>query len=145
MQKIFNKVIDSSNFYKSNYCHLGALALLDQCYHEDDVNATQILTCELENWSNWTCLDLSVTAYLRDFVAHKCCQQLLSDLWIGGMNVRKYLKWMVLLALFFPPALFLIDFKSSQELQLMPQTEEEYFQSKTIEFLTRKQKVHVVF
>jgi hypothetical protein len=46
------------------------------------------------------------------------------------MNVRKYLKWMVLLALFFPPALFLIDFKSSTELQLMPQTEEEYFQSK---------------
>jgi hypothetical protein len=70
-----------------------------------------------------------VTAYLRDFVAHKCCQQLLSDLWIGGMNVRKYLKWMVLLALFFPPALLLIDFKSSKELQLMPQTEEEYFQS----------------
>ncbi|UJR35885.1 hypothetical protein I4U23_028628 [Adineta vaga] len=106
-----------------------ALALLDQCYQEDDVNATQILTCELENWSNWTCLDLSVTAYLRDFVAHKCCQQLLSDLWIGGMNVRKYLKWMVLLALFFPPALLLIDFKSSTELQLMPQTEEEYFQN----------------
>lgn len=71
-----------------------------------------------------------MNAYLRDFVAHKCCQQLLSDLWIGGMNVRKYLKWMVLLALFFPPALFLIDFKSSKELQLMPQTEEEYFQSK---------------
>ncbi|CAF4256297.1 unnamed protein product [Rotaria socialis] len=106
-----------------------ALALLDQCYQEDDINATQILTCELENWSNWTCLDLSVTAYLRDFVAHKCCQQLLADLWIGGMNVRKYLKWMVLLALFFPPALFLIDFKSSIELQLMPQTEEEYFQN----------------
>ncbi|CAF1489539.1 unnamed protein product, partial [Adineta ricciae] len=106
-----------------------ALALLDQCYQEDDVNATQILTCELENWSNWTCLDLSVTAYLRDFVAHKCCQQLLSDLWIGGMNVRKYLKWMVLFALFFPPALLLIDFKSSKELQLMPQTEEEYFQN----------------
>lgn len=106
-----------------------ALALLDQCYQEDDVNATQILTYELENWSNWTCLDLSVTAYLRDFVAHKCCQQLLSDLWIGGMNVRKYLKWMVLLALFFPPALLLIDFKSSTELQLMPQTEEEYFQN----------------
>lgn len=108
---------------------LGALALLDQCYNEDDDNATQLLTCELENWSNWTCLDLSVTAYLRDFVAHKCCQQLLSDLWIGGMNVRKYLKWMVLLAVFLPPALFFIDFKSSKELQLMPQTEEEYFQS----------------
>ncbi len=46
------------------------------------------------------------------------------------MNVRKYLKWMVLLALFFPPAILLIDFKSSKELQLMPQTEEEYFQSK---------------
>ena len=46
------------------------------------------------------------------------------------MNVRKYLKWMVLLALFFPPALLLIDFKSSKELQLMPQTEEEYFQSR---------------
>ncbi len=132
MQKIFNKVIERFllSILRIKIIDLGALALLDQCYHEDDVNATQILTCELENWSNWTCLDLSVTAYLRDFVAHKCCQQLLSDLWIGGMNVRKYLKWMVLLALFFPPALLLIDFKSSKELQLMPQTEEEYFQSK---------------
>ena len=46
------------------------------------------------------------------------------------MNVRKYLKWLVLLALVFPPAIFLIDFKSSTELQLMPQTEEEYLQSK---------------
>lgn len=109
--------------------YLGAVALLDQCYEEDDNNTTQILTCELENWSSWTCLDLSVNAYLRDFVAHKCCQQLLSDLWIGGMNVRKYLKWMVLLGLICPPALYLIDFKSPKELQLMPQTEEEYFQN----------------
>jgi len=146
VQKIFNKVIERFllSILRIKIIDLGALALLDQCYQEDDVNATQILTCELENWSNWTCLDLSVTAYLRDFVAHKCCQQLLSDLWIGGMNVRKYLKWMVLLALFFPPALLLIDFKSSTELQLMPQTEEEYFQSKTKKVF-HKNKIFFLF
>jgi hypothetical protein len=70
---------------------------------------------------------------------------LLSDLWIGGMNVRKYLKWMVLLALFFPPALFLIDFKSSKELQLMPQTEEEYFQSKTFIHLIKNLLFHFCY
>jgi hypothetical protein len=63
------------------------------------------------------------------------------------MNVRKYLKWMVLLALFFPPAILLIDFKSSKELQLMPQTEEEYFQSKRtkILFFCYKKKNEILF
>ncbi len=63
------------------------------------------------------------------------------------MNVRKYLKWMVLLALFFPPAILLIDFKSSKELQLMPQTEEEYFQSKKKKTRTKllTEKMNFVF
>ncbi|CAF4459742.1 unnamed protein product, partial [Didymodactylos carnosus] len=106
-----------------------AVALLDQCYKEDADRAGQLLTYELndKNFSDLNCLDLAVLAYSRDFVAHKSCQQLLSDLWIGGMNVRKYLKWMVLLALFCPFAIFLIDFKSPRELEKMPQTEEEAY------------------
>ncbi|CAF0896318.1 unnamed protein product [Didymodactylos carnosus] len=106
-----------------------ALALLDQCYKENTDKAGQLLTYELydKNFSDLNCLDLAVLAYSRDFVAHKSCQQLLSDLWIGGMNVRKYLKWMVLLALFCPLFIFLIDFKSPRELEKMPQTEEEAY------------------
>ena len=88
----------------------------------------QILTCNLINWSHWTCLSLAASANLKDFLSHTACQFLISELWIGGMKLKKHVTFKVITALIFPPAIFTIEFKSAKELKFMPQTEEEYEQ-----------------
>lgn len=105
-----------------------ALGLLEKCYKEDDDLTAQLLTYDLVNWSHWTCLSLAVSANLKDFLSHAACQALITDLWMGGMKIRKYITYKVIAALLFPPFIFFIQFKSASELQYMPQTQEEYEQ-----------------
>lgn len=104
------------------------MGLLDKCYKEDDKLTSQLLTYDLVNWSHWTCLTLAVSANLKDFLSHAACQVLISDLWMGGMKIRKFVTFKVITALLFPPAIFAIQFKSAKELQYMPQTQEEHEQ-----------------
>ena len=89
---------------------------------------SQLLTYDLVNWSNWTCLSLAVCANHKDFLSHAACQMLISDLWMGGMKIHKYVTYKIIAALLFPPCLFLIPFKTAKELQYMPQTQEEHEQ-----------------
>ncbi|CAL1532413.1 unnamed protein product [Lymnaea stagnalis] len=103
-----------------------ALELLGHCYKIDDDYTQQLLTYELKNFSEQTCLGLAVLANHRQFIAHTCCQMLLNDLWIGGLRMRKNSTIKVLMGILFPPYLFALDFKSKEELQLMPQTMEEH-------------------
>ncbi|CAE1237860.1 TRPM3 [Acanthosepion pharaonis] len=66
-----------------------ALELLEHCYKVDDDYTQQLLTYELRNFSDQTCLSLAVAANHREFVAHTCCQMLLNDMWMGGLRMRK--------------------------------------------------------
>ena len=91
-----------------------AVGLLDKCYKEDDELTTQLLTYDLVNWSHWTCMSLAVTANLKDFLSHAACQLLISDLWMGGMKIRKHVTYKIIAALLFPPFLFAIQFKSAK-------------------------------
>ena len=72
-----------------------ALGVLEQCYRDNVTKTCRLLTYELKNWSDWTCLSLAVIAHHQEFVAHKCCQMILNDLWMGGMSIRRYLNWKV--------------------------------------------------
>lgn len=65
------------------------MELLGHCYKIDDDYTQQLLTYELKNFSEQTCLGLAVIANHRQFIAHTCCQVLLNDLWIGGLRMRK--------------------------------------------------------
>lgn len=51
--------------------------------------AMKLLTYELKNWSNSTCLKLAVSVGLRPFVSHTCTQMLLTDMWMGCLKMRK--------------------------------------------------------
>lgn len=51
--------------------------------------AMKLLTSELKNWSNSTCLKLAVSVGLRPFVSHTCTQMLLTDMWMGRLKMRK--------------------------------------------------------
>ncbi|XP_066244869.1 transient receptor potential cation channel trpm isoform X10 [Euwallacea similis] len=105
-----------------------ALEVLDYCYRQDDSQTQQLLTCELQNWSGQTCLSLAVAANHRALLAHPCSQIILADLWMGGLRTRKNTNIKVIMGLIFPPYILKLEFKSKEELQLMPQTTEEHLE-----------------
>jgi transient receptor potential cation channel subfamily M protein 3 len=127
LDELDSEISDEFKRYADEFSQL-ALGLLDKCYKEDDDLTSQLLTYDLVNWSHWTCLSLAVSANLKDFMSHAACQLLISDLWMGGMKIRKYSTYKVIAALLLPPFIFAIQFKSAAELQYMPQTQEEYEQ-----------------
>ncbi|GIX92199.1 transient receptor potential cation channel trpm [Caerostris extrusa] len=103
-----------------------ALDLLDYCYRSDVHITLQLLTYELQNWSKHTCLGIAVAAKHSAFLAHTASQMLVADLWMGGLRTRKHTNLKVILGLVFPVTITYLEFRSREELQLMPQTEEEH-------------------
>lgn len=79
---------DSPHSFLRDFGQL-AVELLDQSYKQDEQLAMKLLTYELKNWSNATCLQLAVAAKHRDFIAHTCSQMLLTDMWMGRLRMRK--------------------------------------------------------
>ncbi|KAI1722198.1 ion transport protein domain-containing protein [Ditylenchus destructor] len=86
--------------------------LLSHCYQQDDFMTMRLLTAEMPNWGNHTCLSLAVTANNKRFLAHPCCQILLAELWHGGLRFRSQSNVKVVLAVLFPPTILLLDFKT---------------------------------
>uniref|UniRef100_A0A7N8XUQ3 Transient receptor potential cation channel subfamily M member 7-like n=1 Tax=Mastacembelus armatus TaxID=205130 RepID=A0A7N8XUQ3_9TELE len=86
-----NVVDDTSENLKMYSNEFGTLAvdLLEQSFRQDETMAMKLLTYELKNWSKSTCVKLAVSSRLRPFVAHTCTQMLLSDMWMGRLNMRK--------------------------------------------------------
>ncbi|XP_059478668.1 transient receptor potential cation channel trpm isoform X6 [Neocloeon triangulifer] len=115
-----------------------SLDLVDFCYRQDDDQTQQMLTCELQNWSGQTCLSLAVAANHRPLIAHPCSQIILADLWMGGLRTRKNTNMKVFFGLIFPAYISRLEFKTKEELQHMPQTEEEHNTTNKDESLTEK-------
>ncbi|XP_049543421.1 transient receptor potential cation channel trpm isoform X3 [Anopheles darlingi] len=116
------------------------LKLLDFCYRQDAERAQRLLTCELQSWSSQSCLSLAVAANHRAILAHPCSQIILADLWMGGLRTRKNTNLKVILGLLVPPFIKKLDFKSKEELQQMPQTEEEHLENQYLDYEDRDKK-----
>uniref|UniRef100_A0A3B4ZAJ9 Transient receptor potential cation channel, subfamily M, member 1b n=4 Tax=Seriola TaxID=8160 RepID=A0A3B4ZAJ9_SERLL len=106
-------VDDISQDLENNSKEFGQLAyeLLDQSYKHDEQVAMKLLTYELVNWSNSTCLKLAVAAKQRDFIAHTCSQMLLTDMWMGCLRIGKNPGLKVILGIICPPLILLLDFR----------------------------------
>ena len=52
--------------------------------------AQQLLTYNLENWGDQCCLSLAVATRHEEFVAHSCCQTLLTEIWMGAMKMGEW-------------------------------------------------------
>ncbi|XP_029909818.1 transient receptor potential cation channel subfamily M member 1b isoform X2 [Myripristis murdjan] len=106
-------VDDISQDLENNSKEFGQLAyeLLDQSYKHDEQVAMKLLTYELVNWSNSTCLKLAVAGKQRDFIAHTCSQMLLTDMWMGCLRIGKNPGLKVILGIIFPPLILLLDFR----------------------------------
>ncbi|VDN56541.1 unnamed protein product [Dracunculus medinensis] len=112
-------------FYYREFRKL-SLSLLEHCYQNDDAQTLKLLTYELSNWGKETCLSLAVIVRNKQFFAHPCCQILLADLWHGGLRIRSHSNLKVLCGLLCPFYIFLLEFKSREELMLQPQTVAEH-------------------
>ncbi|XP_044143222.1 transient receptor potential cation channel subfamily M member 3 [Bufo gargarizans] len=110
-----------------------AVELLDQSYKQDEQLAMKLLTYELKNWSNATCLQLAVAAKHRDFIAHTCSQMLLTDMWMGRLRMRKNSVLKVILGILLPPSILSIEFKNKDEMPYMSQVNELDLQEKEVE------------
>uniref|UniRef100_A0A8C7S602 Transient receptor potential cation channel, subfamily M, member 1a n=1 Tax=Oncorhynchus mykiss TaxID=8022 RepID=A0A8C7S602_ONCMY len=114
---------------ENNSKEFGQLAyeLLDQSYKHDEQVAMKLLTYQLKNWSNSTCLKLAVAAKHRDFIAHTCSQMLLTDMWMGCLRMGKRNGFKVIFGIIFPPSILLMDFRLGEEVicQAPAENEEE--------------------
>uniref|UniRef100_UPI003D7FE348 transient receptor potential cation channel subfamily M member 1a isoform 5 n=1 Tax=Danio rerio TaxID=7955 RepID=UPI003D7FE348 len=125
-------VDDISQDLDNNSKDFGQLAyeLLDQSYKHDEHMAMKLLTYELKNWSNSTCLKLAVAAKHRDFIAHTCSQMLLTDMWMGCLRVGKSNGLKVILGIIFPPAILLLDFRTGDDLSYQNSKDKEEVKDK---------------
>uniref|UniRef100_A0A8B9L1Z2 Transient receptor potential cation channel, subfamily M, member 1b n=1 Tax=Astyanax mexicanus TaxID=7994 RepID=A0A8B9L1Z2_ASTMX len=119
-------VDDVSQDLDNNSKEFGTLAyeLLDQAYKHDEQVAMKLLTYELKNWSNSTCLKLAVAAKHRDFIAHTCSQMLLTDMWMGCLRVGKNPGLKVIIGIIFPPSILLLDFRLGDDAHQVDDREE---------------------
>ena len=118
------EIYDELSKYSTVFEEL-ALELLEYCYQSDDDLTQHLLTASLDNWSRYTCLKLAVTADNLKFLAHPLSQAILADLWMGGLRMRKNPLFKIAIGLIIPLTILQLEFKTREELELMPQTEEE--------------------
>ncbi|XP_058421653.1 transient receptor potential cation channel subfamily M member 3 isoform X7 [Diceros bicornis minor] len=125
-------VDDISQELNHNSRDFGQLAveLLDQSYKQDEQLAMKLLTYELKNWSNATCLQLAVAAKHRDFIAHTCSQMLLTDMWMGRLRMRKNSGLKVILGILLPPSILSLEFKNKDDMPYMTQAQEIHLQER---------------
>ncbi|XP_062417941.1 transient receptor potential cation channel subfamily M member 1-like [Pungitius pungitius] len=128
---------------ENNSKEFGQLAyeLLDQSYKHDEQVAMKLLTYELSNWSNSTCLKLAVAAKHRDFIAHTCSQMLLTDMWMGCLSVGKSNCLKVILGIVFPPAILLLEFRLGDEGSFHSSKENKEVKTKEVDTKSKKDAV----
>ncbi|CAH2294154.1 transient receptor potential cation channel subfamily M member 6 [Pelobates cultripes] len=123
-----NMVDDTSEELKKYSKEFGQLALdlLENAFKLNEQMAMKLLTYQLRNWSNSTCLKLAVSSALRPFVSHTCTQMLLTDMWMGCLKMRKNSWLKVILGILLPPFIFMLEFKSKAEMSHVPQSQDFY-------------------
>ena len=134
-QEDIQELRNASNAFKDK-----ALELLKLGYKDSEKMCYQLLTYELKAWSRHTCLSLAILAQHRDLIAHPCVQNILSDLMMGGLDVRRHSNLKVPLSLLFWPFFAIanilpytaknnfIKFKTHEELSKQPKTMKEYLE-----------------
>lgn len=93
-----------------------ALGLLDECYRTNEDLAQQLLTYNLDNWGDQCCLSIAVGSRHEEFVAHACCQTLLTKVWMGALKVGKWASLGTMLSILVPPTIAFKEFKNKKEL-----------------------------
>ncbi|KAF4074612.1 hypothetical protein AMELA_G00241320 [Ameiurus melas] len=118
-----DSIIDELRKYSREFGQL-AVDLLDKAFKENERMAMKLLTWEMTDWSNFTCLQMAVASGHVPFVVHSCTQMLLTDLWMGRLNMRKNSWLKILVSILLPVGIQLLEFKSKAEMSHVPQSQE---------------------
>ncbi|KAM4749007.1 transient receptor potential cation channel subfamily M member 7-like [Rhinophrynus dorsalis] len=119
---IIDDTSDKLKIYSKEFAEL-AVELLDKSFKLNERMTMKLLTYELSNWSKSTCLKLAVSSKLRAFVAHACTQKLLSDMWMGRLNMSKNSWFKVILGILLPPVIPMLDYKTKAQMSHIPQSQ----------------------
>ncbi|XP_068940707.1 transient receptor potential cation channel subfamily M member 6 [Petaurus breviceps papuanus] len=125
-----SNILDGASEELNNYSkEFGQLALdvLEKAFKQNERMAMKLLTYELKNWSNSTCLKLAVSVGLRSFVSHTCTQMLLTDMWMGRLKMTKNSWLKVIISILLPPTILMLEFKSKAEMSHVPQSQDSQF------------------
>ncbi|XP_031795427.1 transient receptor potential cation channel subfamily M member 6 isoform X1 [Sarcophilus harrisii] len=123
---IMDGTSDELNNYSKEFGQL-ALDILEKAFKQNERMAMKLLTYELKNWSNSTCLKLAVSVGLRSFVSHTCTQRLLTDMWMGRLKMTKNSWIKVIISIFLPPTILMLEFKTKAEMSHVPQAQDSQF------------------
>ncbi|KAM5172775.1 transient receptor potential cation channel subfamily M member 7-like [Mantella aurantiaca] len=119
---------ETSEKLKANSKEFGDLAveLLDKTYKQNERMTMKLLTYELRNWSKSTCLKLAVSGKVQTFVSHECTQKLLTDMWMGRLNLRKNSWLKVIIGILLPPVIPFFDYKTKAQMSHIPLSEDAH-------------------
>ena len=97
-----------------------AVGLLDASFKENDPRSYTVLQEKYSDWNNCTALELAYNSKNRNFIAHPCCQKMLTKRLFGHIQIREFNKdflmdlpsWVkvIMSAFFFFPMYFWIIF-----------------------------------
>ena len=59
-----------------------------QYYDDDEAGAMVLLRIIMPDWGSTTCLQIAHTSGNEKFLAERCCQSLLSKLWVDDVSGR---------------------------------------------------------
>ncbi|XP_077119787.1 transient receptor potential cation channel subfamily M member 7-like [Ranitomeya variabilis] len=121
----FDDTPEKLKAYSTEFGNL-AVELLDKTYKQNEIMTMKLLTYQLSNWSNLTCLKLAVSGKLRSFVSHACTQKLLTDMWIGRLNLRKNNWCKVIIGILLPPVIPLLEYKSRAQMSHIPVSQDAH-------------------
>jgi hypothetical protein len=65
-----------------------AIGVLDASFKSNDPRSYSILTIKHPEWNNCTVLELAYNAKNLDFIAHPCCQKILTKRLFGSIQIR---------------------------------------------------------
>ena len=63
-----------------------ALDVLDECYETDSARIQQLIRRPLPEIHNQSCLELAAKAQNRKFLSHKCCNNVVNEIWNGFVS-----------------------------------------------------------
>ncbi len=100
-----------------------AIDLLTQFYETDRYLATQMLNREVRLINGRTCLEIAANAEALRFLSHISCQSLLESIWYGQILRTSWI--LLLLTMICPPLLFVLDYRSKEEIKDMTRIQSE--------------------
>uniref|UniRef100_A0A3Q3KGY4 Transient receptor potential cation channel, subfamily M, member 2 n=1 Tax=Mastacembelus armatus TaxID=205130 RepID=A0A3Q3KGY4_9TELE len=110
----------------ANHYEKHAIGVFSECYNSDQERAQKLLVRASPLWGRTTCLRLALEANDKSFVAQSGVQNLLTQIWCGGLSVDNPV-WRVMTCMVFFPLIYtkFLVFRRDEVIQREAEKSEE--------------------